>query len=923
MMERNGRPSPEALLKQAAREGDAGQRRGRLKIFLGAAPGVGKTWAMLSAAQARRREGGPGKGDLVVGVVETHGRAETAALTEGLETIPRRAVIHRGHALEEMDLDAILARRPALALVDELAHSNAPGSRHPKRHMDVAELLDAGIDVWTTLNIQHVESLNDVVAGITRIRVRETVPDSMIDRADDIELVDLTPEDLLQRLREGRIYLPKTASRALANYFSLGNLTALRELALRRTAQRVDEQLLDHMQAHAISGPWPAGERILVCIARGGTGEALVRYGRRLADRLRVPWTALHIETAAALRAPEAERDCLAACLRLAASLGAEAVTLPGRDVAGDILSYAREHNATQIVVGNSGRRPWWCSWRRSVPTAVLAAAGDLPVHVAPAGIMGNRPRSTLTPKGDTQSWRPYLTALLLVTAATLVGEALREMVAVGNISLAFLTAVLTSAIAGGLAASLFACILSVAAYNFLFLPPLYTFTVAAPENVVALFFFAVTAVLASNLAASVRAQAVAARQRARTTEELYGFSRKLAGIGSLDDLLWATAYQIAAMLRLRVMLLLPEEGGARVTPRAGYPPEDALDEADLAAAQWCWQHDRPAGRGADTLPGARRLFLPLRTGRGRVGVLGLDRTPLGSDTAPPVTPGTPLLSPDQQRLLDALADQAAVSIERVRLVEDLDRIHMQAETDRLRAALLTSVSHDLRTPLAAIRGAAETVQAYGDSLPPEARRELLGSIVAEAARMGRFIANLLDMTRIEAGAVRPVREPVDIGEAVGSAVARCADLLAAHRLVLDIAPGLPLPLLDPVLFEQVLVNLLDNAARYAPAGTPITLRAARDGAAVVLRVIDEGQGIPPGETERVFEAFHRATPAPNGSADGRPSGTGLGLAICRGFLAAMGGTITAADVPTGGAIFTVTLPLDGQPPSPGAGQPA
>jgi len=908
MAERYGRPSPEALLKQAAREG----RRGRLKIFLGAAPGVGKTWAMLAAAQARRREGSPGNGDVVIGVVETHGRAETAALTEGLEAIPRRHVAHSGHALDEMDLDAILARRPALVLVDELAHTNAPGSRHPKRHMDVAELLDAGIDVWTTLNIQHVESLNDVVAGITRIRVRETVPDGIIDRADEIELIDLTPEDLLQRLREGRIYLPKTASRALANYFSVGNLTALRELALRRTAQRVDAQLLDHMQAHAIQGPWAAGERVLVCVTRGGAGEALVRYGRRLADRLRAPWTALHVETAAtpiawAGRAPEAERDRIAACLRLAQTLGAEAVTIPGRQVAADILAYAREHNATQIVLGNPGPRPWWRPWRSSVAKAVVEAAGDLPVHVAPASPAApsqDRP----TPRAPLSA-RPYAAAVLLVAAATLAGEALQQVLAVGNIALAFLTAVLATAIIGGLAPSLFACLLSVLAYNFLFLPPLYTFTIAAPENVVALFFFAVTAVLASNLAAAMRAQALAARQRARTTEDLYGFSRKLAGIGSLDDLLWATAYQIAAMLKLRVIVLLPEEDRSRVTPRAGYPPEDALDEADLAAAQWCWQHDRPAGSGSDTLPGARRLFLPLRTGRGSLGVLGLDRD------GPPLTP-------DQHRLLDALADQAAVSIERVQLVEDLDRVRMQAEADRLRAALLTSVSHDLRTPLAAIRGAAETLQAYDAALPAEARRDLLGTVVAESARLGRFVANLLDMTRIEAGAIAPAREAVDIGEAVGSALARAADILAGHRVRLDIAPGLPLPLLDPVLFEQVLFNLLDNAAKYAPAGTEITIQARREGDAVVLRLLDEGPGIPPADLPRVFDAFHRAptaTPAA-GTADGRPAGTGLGLAICRGFLAAMGGRIEAANRPTanhsaGGAAFTITLP-SGPPPA-------
>jgi two-component system sensor histidine kinase KdpD len=871
------RPSPEALLKQAALE----SRKGRLKIFLGAAPGVGKTWAMLSAAQARRREGG----EVVIGVVETHGRAETAALTEGLETIPRRPAAPPS-AGGEMDLDAILARRPSLVLVDELAHSNAQGSRHPKRYMDVAELLAAGIEVWTTLNIQHVESLNDVIAGITRIRVRETVPDGIIDAADEIELIDLTPEDLLARLREGRIYLPKTASRALANYFSIGNLTALRELALRRTAQRVDAQLLDHMQAHAISGPWAAGERVLVCITRRGAGEALVRYASRLAGSLRAPWTALHVETAAALRAPEAERTRIAASMRLAQTLGAEAVTIPGRDVAADILAYAREHNATQIVLGNPGPSRWW---RHSIAARLTEAAGDLPIHIAPvaphaAGPGEHRARPEL-------SARPYLAAVLLVAAATLVGLALQQVLAVGNIALAFLTAVLATAIIGGLWPSLFACLLSVMSYNFLFLPPLYTFTIAAPENVVALFFFAVTAILASNLAAAVRAQALAARQRARTTEQLYGFSRKLAGIGSLDDLLWATAYQIAAMLKLRVMLLLPDDDRARVTPRAGYPPEDALDAADLAAAQWCWSHDRAAGHGSDTLPGARRLFLPLRTGRGILGVLGLDG---------------PRLTPDQHRLLDALADQAAVSIGRVLLVEDLDRIRMHAEADRLRAALLTSVSHDLRTPLAAIHGAADTLFSYESTLSAENRRDLAAIIATESARMGRFVGNLLDMTRLESGAITPSREPVDIGEAIGSVLARAADMLAGHEVKLDLQADLPLPRLDPVLFEQVLFNLLDNAAKYAPAGTPITLQAVAENG-VTLRVMDRGPGIPEAEQERIFEPFHRVAAS---SSDGRPAGTGLGLAICRGFLAAMGGRISAGTRPGGGAVFTLVLPL-------------
>ncbi len=747
MSDRRGRPSPEALLKQAAREGG----RGRLKIFLGAAPGVGKTYEMLSAAQARRREGV----DVVVGLVETHGRVETQALIDGLEVLPRRVIDYKGRKLEEMDLDALLARRPTLALVDELAHTNVPGSRHPKRYLDIEELLAAGIDVYTTLNIQHVESLNDVVAQITRIRVRETVPDSIIDRADEIEMIDLTPDDLLQRLREGKVYLPKTAERATGHYFSAGNLTALRELALRRTAQRVDAQLLDHMQAHAISGPWAAGDRVLVCVTRSGAGAALVRYGRRLAERLRAPWTALYVETSAHVRLSEADRDRITDSLLLAERLGAESVTIPGQHVAAAIVDYARANNFTHVVIGNPGRSRWFglvgvglgAGLGGSVAQELIALAGELPVHVVgsavPAGgAPGGRRIGTL--RADLNA-RHYLLTTLLVVAAIAVGSALHQVLAVTSISLVFLTAVLASAALWGLYPSLYACAISVLAYNFFFLPPLYTFTIADPENVVALFFFLIAAVIASNLAGGVRAQAVSARQRARTTEELYQFSRKLAGIVNLDDLLWATAYQMAAMLKLRVVLLLPEsEAGENIAVRAGYPPEDELDEADLAAAKWCWQRKRPAGRGADTLPGAKRLFLPWGTGRGPLGVVGID-----SDR-----PG-PLLTPDQRRLLDALSDQAAVSLERIKLAEDVDRAKLLAETERLRSALLTSISHDLRTPLASILGAASSLETYQAQLDDAGRIELLRTIQEEAERLNRFVANLLDMTRLESGAVR------------------------------------------------------------------------------------------------------------------------------------------------------------------------
>ncbi len=884
--DRDNRPSPDALLAQAKQE-----TRGHLKVFLGAAPGVGKTFEMLTIAKDKRREGV----DVAVGIVETHGRKETEALLEGLEVVPRRKVEYKGHWLEEMDLDAVLARRPKLVLVDELAHTNAPGSRHPKRYLDVDELLDAGIDVYTTLNIQHVESLNDVVARITRIRVRETVPDSFIDRADEIEVVDLTPEDLIQRLREGKVYVPQQAERAVRHYFLPGNLTALRELALRRTAQSVDEQMVTYMRAHAIPGPWAAGERVLVCINEQPGSGAVVRYGRRMADRLRAPWTAITIETSRTQRLDDAARDRIAEGQRLAQRLGGEAVTIPASDVTTGIVEYAQANNFTHIVVAKS-RRPRWAELLRgSVTHQVIRRAGDISVHVIAEPHEGepqHADRVATQPRHGGFDLSEYGASLGMVAAALAIGEALQQFLGISNVALVFLTAVLASAIAYGLWPSLFACLASVLAYNFFFLPPLYTFTIADPENVVALFFFAAVALIASNLTSRVRDQAVVARQRARATEELYLFSRKLAGSVTLDDLLWATAYQIALMLKVRVVLLLPE--GESVAVRAGYPPEDLLDEADLAAAKWCWEHNQPAGRGADTLPGAKWLFLPLRTGRGAVGVVGLDSDRAG-----------PLLSPEQRRLLDALADQAALAIERLNLTHDVAQARVTAEAERMRSALLTSISHDLRTPLAAILGSATGLRTYRHALDERAQDELIGTIQEEAERLNRFIANLLDMTRLESGALSPRADLVDLADMVGSALERAGKVLAGHRVDVDLAADLPLLRLDPVLFEQVLFNLLDNAAKYAPAGTTVRLEARRTGDRVVIQVMDEGEGLPPEDLERIFDKFYRVHVA-----DRKRAGTGLGLAICRGFVEAMGGTIAAGNRrDRTGAVFTIAMP--------------
>lgn len=881
-----GRPSPDALLEKAQQE-----TRGRLKIFLGAAPGVGKTYEMLVSGRTRMVDGV----DAIIGIVETHGRKETEALCSGFEIIPRNHINYKGHQLEEMDLDAILARKPELVLVDELAHTNAAGSRHPKRYQDVRELLDAGIDVYTTLNIQHVESLNDIVSQITKIHVRETVPDSLIDMADDIEIIDLTPDDLIKRLRDGKVYVPKTAARALTNYFTPGNLTALRELALRKTAQRVDDQLLMHMQMHAISGPWAASERVLVSIDHTARSAAFVRYAARMASRLRAPWSAVYVETGSSVNLSEAKRDNIAAALRLAEQLGGEAVTTPGNDVTDELLRYAAANNVTHIIIG-APNDPIWSEWLRpSVADRLIRRAGNISVHV----ISGNdqepngRRSINVAPAAISFNYRGYALATLYVLIALAVSTVLDQVLDVRNLSLVFLMAVLASAVSNGLRPALYACLLSAFAFNFFFLPPRFALTIQDPESVLALFFFIGVAVIASHLTATVQRQASAARQRARTTEDLYLFSKKLAGAGTLDDVLWAAAFQIASMLKVRVVLLMPENGVIAV--KAGYPPDDTLADADIAAARWAWEHDHAAGRGADTLPGAKRLYVPLKTGRTAVGVIGLD-----SDRG-----DGPLFTPDQQRLLEALADQAALAIERVQLVADVDHAKLAAEADRLRSALLTSISHDLKTPLAAILGAAGTLREYFEAISPDDRRDLLATIVDESERLNRFIANLLDMTRIESGAMQPNYGLYDAVDIAGTALRRAAKILINHRTEMSFPPDLPMIHVDPVLFEQVLFNLLDNAAKYAIEGSLIRMRGEVDNGHIIVQVSDEGPGIPPEDLERIFDSFYRVR-----KGDRVRAGTGLGLSICRGFVETMGGTIKARNrTDRSGSDFIIRLP--------------
>jgi two-component system sensor histidine kinase KdpD len=881
---RDGRPSPEAFLAEAARE-----KRGRFKLFIGAAPGVGKTYEMLRVGKAKLAEGT----DAVIGVVETHGRVETAAMVESFEIVPRRKLAYKGRETDEMDLDAILKRRPELVLVDELAHTNAEGSRHPKRYLDVQELLAAGIDVYSTMNVQHLESLNDVVAKITRIRVRETVPDSILELADEIEVVDLTPEALVERLEEGKVYVRDQAQRALRHYFSIGNLTALRELALRATAQRVDNQMLQYMQSHAIEGPWGASDRVLVCISEDPRSVELLRYARRMADRLKAKWTGLYIEGPRHSTLAEDKRDAIAETLRMAERLGGEAITIPGERIADDVLAYAKANNFTHIVVGKAQRSRWFEMIHGSVVRDLVRRSETISVHViAGEPQRVSRQGSALRTESVPLAVHPgaYMASIAMVAVAVGVSYLIDRLVALQNLSLVFLTAVLFSALRYGLWPSIMASLLSVAAYNFFFIPPLYTFTIADPSNVFALIFFLIAALVVSNLTAQKQRQTQNMAARAKTTAELYAFSRKIAGTGSLENLMWLITYQIAAMLGCDTVVLLPGPDGLQI--RAGYPPEDTLDAADMAAAAWSWTHNHVAGHGSDTLPGGKRLFLPIQTDRGAVGVVGIIREK------------PTLLSPDERRLLDALLDQAAVAIERVRLAEDVDQVRLQAETERLRNALLTSVSHDLRTPLSTIIGALSGLRSFGDTYDPATRADLLASAHDEAERLNRFVGNLLDMTRLESGGLTVKLEPIDVGDAIGVAVDRARPLLAHHRTDIDLAPDMPMVKADFALLEQVIFNLVDNAAKYTPDGTTIRVRGRADAGAAVIEVIDEGAGIPEQSLEAIFNKFTRLE-----AEDRTRAGTGLGLPICRGFVTAMGGTIVAANrQDRAGAVFTIRL---------------
>ena len=885
------RPDPDQLLERV-RADEARQARGKLKIFFGAAAGVGKTYAMLEAARARKAAGV----DVVIGWVETHGRADTEALLPGQERLPPRTVEYRGASLHEFDLDAALARRPALILVDELAHTNAPGSRHAKRWQDVTELIAAGIDVYSTLNVQHLESLNDVVARVTGVPTRETVPDSTIEAADEVELIDLPPDDLIQRLRDGKVYVPEQAGEAVQRFFRKGNLIALRELALRTTAARVDAQMEVYRRDHAVPGTWPVAERILVCVSPSPLATRVVRAARRMAAGLRAEWVVVNVETPGNARLSEADRDRVVQTFRLAEQLGAETTTLTGHDVSAEVLTYARQRNVTRIVLGKPARPRWREALFGSVVNELVRQSGDIDVYVITGEREGTPPAAVERPAPPTD-WRGHGQAVGIAALSTAVAWLMLPYFAPANLIMVYLLGTVLAAARLGRGPAILASVLSVAAFDFFFVPPYLTFAVSDTQYFVTFGVMLLVAIVISTLTARIRDQAQAARQRERRTALLYSMTRDLVSQQGLDELLQAAARHIAEVFGRPVAVLLPDAEG-RLVRRGGDLILGAEDGSELAVARWVQEHGQIAGRGSATLPGARALYLPLRAGRGTVGVLGIE--PL-SDHA--------LAIPEQLHLLETFAAQTALAIERVGLVEEAQQARVQSETERLRNSLLSAVSHDLRTPLATITGSASALVEQEAQLDASARRELAQAIQEEADRLNRLVHNLLEMTRLESGGIRVRKDWHPLEEVVGSALARVEKHLGERRVDISLSPNLPLVPLDPLLIEQVLINLLDNAVKYTPEASPVEISASVEDAAVRVTVADRGPGFAPGEEARIFEKFYRGHDA------GARTGAGLGLAIARGIVEAHGGRITAESRPGGGAVFRFSLPLAAEPP--------
>jgi two-component system sensor histidine kinase KdpD len=860
-----------AEIDPAKPEAASRRKRGRLKVFLGMSPGVGKTYEMLRAARRFKAEGG----EVVVGLVETHGRRETESLLRGLEVAPRAPIAYRGRTLLEFDLDGALERRPALLLVDEYAHTNAPGARHPKRWQDVDELLGAGIDVWTTLNVQHLESLADVVLRITGVQQRETVPDSALSRADDIEVIDITPEELRKRLGEGKVYVPETARLAADNFFKIENLTALRELALRRAAQTVDDQLIATLRERGVQGPWAAGERILVLVGGDAMAPSLVRSGRRLSDvMMDAPWTVAHVERPSGDPLNGEARTRLSDAFKLTEQLGGKTVRLAGDDVVRTIMDHAHRNNVTQIVLGKGkgGRFSEWMG--RSLAAELLRQAQGVAVHVItePASQEPPSPAPAAPRRFD---WRPHALGAGYIGLATVIAWVLDDNFERVELGVVYLSAVLAAGVLHGLRPALVAATAAFFVYNFLFLQPRYTFLIGSPTDLLTLLVFWAVALTTGALAGRVREQARAARQRTSAVSALLAASQALASTNDRASAARVLAEQAAAAAGTAAVVLLPKGDDLEIA--AGAPELPVLGTDGMAAARWAWEKGEPAGHGTGTLPHSRWTFRALEGVRGRAGVAGIEASDL-------------LAGSDAERLAYAILDQGAVAVERAELASNAVETETLQRTDRLRTALMNSVSHDLRTPLSTVLGSATTLIDLGDKLKPAVRKDLLLSIREEAERLSRYVGDLLDMTRLEGGGLNIREDWIDVRDVLNAAASRVSRRLGERRLLRDFPDRLSLVKIDQGLLEQALVNILENAISYSPDASQVEIAAYEDRASLVISIEDEGQGIPTPELERVFDKFRRMEETGD-----RSKGAGLGLAIAKGFIEAMGGRIAAA----------------------------
>ncbi len=877
----NHRPDPDALLAVIQKEA-ARQQRGKLKIFLGMAAGVGKTYAMLEAARQRLAEGQV----VVAGYVETHGRPETEALLADLPLIPRQKVQYRDHVFEEMDLDALLAHRPQLTLVDELAHTNIPGGRHRKRYQDVTELLEAGINVYTTLNVQHMESRADTVRQITGITVQETVPDSMLELADEIELIDLPPEALLQRLAEGKVYVPDRAELAAQKFFRLGNLNALREMALRLTAEYVDQKLQDYMQAKHITGPWKSGERLMVAVGPGPFSERLIRWTRRMAYSLEASWLAVYVEGAQPLP-PEVQAQ-LDRNLKLARRLGAELVMTTGDKVSEALMRVARQRNVTQIVVGKTLHHSLSEWVRGSLVDQLIRQSGPVDIYVVTAEKGESQPKPFwMWPRFET-GYRQYLMALLTVIGITLLNLALLPIISYQAVGFIYLFMVLILAPFVGRGPISVAAAVSALLWNSLFIPPRLTFVISNVADVMMFGMYFVVALIMGNFAARLREQEQSARRREKHTDTLYALTRDIARAAGLTGILNAAIHHLGQLYEADVAVFLANKGQLSnwVHPGSTFVPS----EKEMSVATWVFDHRQPAGRFTDTLTAAEAQYFSLLAPSGAVGVIGLRRTQ-------PLT---------QDALLTTCLKQVALAIEREFLDEAAAQNKMLAESEKLYKTLLNSISHELRTPITAITGAAGSLL-DPQITQPEMRLALAREIQEAGHRLNRLVENLLDMTRLESGMLKLNLDWGDVNDLVSVTLKQLKPKLARHELIVDLAPNLPLVQFDFVLMEQVLHNLLDNAATYTPPGTRLRLMARVDGAELVISVADRGPGLPPESLDHIFDKFYRAP----GSAAG---GIGLGLSISRGLVEAHGGTLGVENRAHGGTRFTERLPL-GQPP--------